>query len=73
LACGPKAVFDAAVAAAYGDQRRIVWFKVYAGDEACEKYGQYQYLPEDTLQAIRDFGMAIKGPLTTPWGAAFVP
>jgi isocitrate dehydrogenase len=35
-------VFDAAVAAAYGDQRRIVWFKVYAGDEACEKYGQYQ-------------------------------
>jgi isocitrate dehydrogenase len=61
-------VFDAAVAAAYGDQRRIVWFKVYAGDEACEKYGQYQYLPEDTLQAIRDFGVAIKGPLTTPVG-----
>ena len=61
-------VFDAAVAKAYGDQRRIVWFKVYAGDEACEQYGQYQYLPEDTLQAIRDFGMAIKGPLTTPIG-----
>ncbi|MGD1940302.1 MAG: NADP-dependent isocitrate dehydrogenase [Leptolyngbyaceae cyanobacterium] len=61
-------VFDAAVAAAYGDRRRIVWFKVYAGDEACEQYGQYQYLPEDTLQAIRDFGMAIKGPLTTPIG-----
>ena len=35
---------------------------------ACEQYGQYQYLPEDTLQAIRDFGMAIKGPLTTPIG-----
>jgi isocitrate dehydrogenase len=61
-------VFDAAVAKAYGDARRIVWFKVYAGDEACDKYGQYQYLPEDTLQAIRDFGMAIKGPLTTPIG-----
>ena len=61
-------VFDAAVAAAYGDRRRIVWFKVYAGDEACEQYGQYQYLPEDTLQAIRDFGIAIKGPLTTPIG-----
>jgi len=61
-------VFDAAVAAAYGSQRRIVWFKVYAGDEACDQYGQFQYLPEDTLQAIRDFGMAIKGPLTTPIG-----
>ncbi len=61
-------VFDAAVAAAYGGKRRIVWFKVYAGDEACEVYGQYQYLPEDTLQAIRDFGIAIKGPLTTPIG-----
>lgn len=61
-------VFDAAVAAAYGSQRRIVWFKVYAGDEACDQYGQYQYLPEDTLQAIRDFGIAIKGPLTTPVG-----
>ena len=61
-------VFDAAVAAAYGSQRRIVWFKVYAGDEACEVYGQYQYLPEDTLQAIQDFGVAIKGPLTTPVG-----
>ncbi|MEM9118166.1 MAG: NADP-dependent isocitrate dehydrogenase [Cyanobacteria bacterium P01_F01_bin.56] len=63
-----QAVFDAAVAQAYGTNRRIVWFKVYAGDEACEQYGQYQYLPEDTLQAIRDFGIAIKGPLTTPVG-----
>ncbi|MEM9008232.1 MAG: NADP-dependent isocitrate dehydrogenase [Cyanobacteria bacterium P01_F01_bin.86] len=61
-------VFDAAIAHAYGSQRRIVWFKVYAGDEACDLYGQYQYLPEDTLQAIRDFGVAIKGPLTTPVG-----
>jgi isocitrate dehydrogenase len=61
-------VFDAAVAAAYGSDRRIIWFKVYAGDEACEVYGQYQYLPEDTLQAIKDFGIAIKGPLTTPIG-----
>lgn len=61
-------VFDAAVEAAYGGKRKIVWFKVYAGDEACEKYGTYQYLPEDTLQAIREFGVAIKGPLTTPIG-----
>lgn len=61
-------VFDAAIAKAYGGAREIVWFKVYAGDEACEKYGTYQYLPEDTLTAIREFGVAIKGPLTTPIG-----
>lgn len=61
-------VFDAAVQAAYGDQRRISWFKIYAGDEACELYGTYQYLPEDTLAAIKEYGVAIKGPLTTPVG-----
>lgn len=61
-------VFDAAVAAAYGGKRKIVWFKVFAGDEACEKYGTYQYLPEDTLHAIKEYGVAIKGPLTTPIG-----
>lgn len=61
-------VFNSAVAKAYGDRRQIHWFKVYAGDEACEKYGTYQYLPEDTLTAIREYGIAIKGPLTTPIG-----
>jgi isocitrate dehydrogenase len=61
-------VFDAAVEKAYGGQRKIAWMKVYAGDEACEVYGTYQYLPEDTLAAIREFGVAIKGPLTTPIG-----
>ncbi|KKJ00050.1 NADP-dependent isocitrate dehydrogenase [Prochlorothrix hollandica] len=61
-------VLDAAVAAAYGGDRQINWFKVYAGDEACEVYGTYQYLPEDTLGAIREYGVAIKGPLTTPIG-----
>ena len=61
-------VFDAAVAAAYGGKRKISWFKVYAGDEACEKYGTYQYLPQDTLEAIKEYGIAIKGPLTTPIG-----
>ena len=59
---------DAAVEAAYGGKRKINWFKIYAGDEACEKYGTYQYLPEDTLTAIREYGVAIKGPLTTPVG-----
>ena len=61
-------VIDAAVKAAYGDRRKINWFKVYAGDEACEKYGTYQYLPKDTLTAIEEYGIAIKGPLTTPVG-----
>lgn len=61
-------VFDAAIATAYGDKRKINWFKVYAGDEACDKYGTFQYLPEDTLNAIKEYGIAIKGPLTTPIG-----
>ncbi|NEP13359.1 MAG: NADP-dependent isocitrate dehydrogenase [Symploca sp. SIO2C1] len=61
-------VIDAAIHAAYGDKRQISWFKIYAGDEACDKYGTYQYLPEDTLQAIQEYGIAIKGPLTTPVG-----
>ena len=61
-------VLDAAVKKAYQGVRRIEWFKVYAGDEACDLYGTYQYLPEDTLEAIRTYGVAIKGPLTTPIG-----
>lgn len=61
-------VIDAAVGKAYNNQRKINWFKVYAGDEACEIYGTYQYLPEDTLKAIKEYGVAIKGPLTTPIG-----
>lgn len=61
-------VIDAAVQKAYGSERKINWFKVYAGDEACEKYGTYQYLPQDTLTAIKEYGIAIKGPLTTPIG-----
>lgn len=61
-------VLDAAVTKAYSGAKRIEWFKVYAGDEACDLYGTYQYLPEDTLAAIRTYGVAIKGPLTTPVG-----
>ncbi len=61
-------VIDAAIEKAYGTTKKIEWFKVYAGDEACEIYGTYQYLPEDTLQAIKTYGVAIKGPLTTPIG-----
>ena len=61
-------VIDQAVLSAYGDTKKIEWLKVYAGDEACEKYGTYEYLPKDTLEAIGTYGIAIKGPLTTPVG-----
>lgn len=61
-------VIDAAVERAYQGRRKISWFKIYAGDEACDLYGSHQYLPEDTLTAIREYGIAIKGPLTTPVG-----
>lgn len=61
-------VFDAAVEQAYKGQREISWFKIYVGDEACDLYGTYQYLPQDALTAIKEYGVAIKGPLTTPIG-----
>ena len=61
-------VLDSAIKKSYGNERKINWFKVYAGDEACELYGTYNYLPQDTIEAIRHFGVAIKGPLTTPIG-----
>jgi isocitrate dehydrogenase len=64
-------VLDAAVAKAYKNTRKISWLKVYAGDEACDLYGTYQYLPQDTLTAIQEYGIAIKGPLTTPIGGGF--
>ena len=59
-------VFDAAVEKAYKGQRRLVWYEIFAGEKAFEKFGEW--LPRDTLDAIRDFVVAIKGPLTTPVG-----
>jgi isocitrate dehydrogenase len=61
-------VFDAAVAKAYGGKRRIVWFEVYAGEKANTVYGPNTWLHDDTLEAIKDHVVAIKGPLTTPVG-----
>ncbi len=61
-------VIDKAVQKAYGSSRKIEWFKIFAGDEACDVYGTYQYLPNDTIEAIKEYGVAIKGPLTTPVG-----
>ncbi len=61
-------VLDAAVKKAYDGKKYISWMKIYAGDEAVEKYGENVYLPQDTLDAIREYIVAIKGPLTTPVG-----
>lgn len=59
-------VMDAAVAKAYGGSKKIHWFEVYAGEKANNAWGEW--LPEDTLTAIREFKVGIKGPLTTPVG-----
>jgi isocitrate dehydrogenase len=63
-----RRVFDAAVAKAYGGKRVVVWFEIYAGEKAVARYGEGKYLPADTLAAIRDWRVAIKGPLTTQVG-----
>ncbi len=59
-------IFDAAVAKAFGGKKKIVWFEVPAGEKAKEQYGEW--LPNDTLEAVRTYKVAIKGPLTTPVG-----
>jgi len=61
-------VLDAAVAKAYGGKRRIIWFEVYAGEKSNVVYGPNTWLPEDTLKAIKEHIVALKGPLTTPVG-----
>ncbi len=61
-------VFDAAVERAYGGKRRIVWHEIYAGEKANEVYGPDTWLPEETVEEIRKYAVAIKGPLTTPVG-----
>jgi len=59
-------VMDAAVAKAYGGQRKIAWMEVFAGEEAFKKFNNW--LPDDTVDAFREFLVGIKGPLTTPVG-----
>jgi len=61
-------VLDAAVAKAYGGAKTIQWFEIYAGEKSTRVYGKDLWLPQDTLAAIRDYVVAIKGPLTTPIG-----
>ena len=64
-----RRVLDAAVDKAYGGKKKISWFDVYAGEAANEKYKEW--LPQDTTDAIRDYIVALKGPLTTPIGGGF--
>ena len=63
-----RPVLDAAVEKAYGGRRKIAWMEVYAGEKANEVYGEPIWLPEETLTAIDEYIVAIKGPLTTPIG-----
>jgi isocitrate dehydrogenase len=63
-----RRVVDAVVEHAYGGERLIVWMEIYAGEKANAVYGANTWLPDETLQAIRDYAIAIKGPLTTPVG-----
>lgn len=63
-----RKVVDAAVFKAYAGKRKIAWMEIYAGEKATRVYGADQWLPEETLSAIQEFLVAIKGPLTTPVG-----
>ncbi len=61
-----RRVFDAAVDRAYGSKRKVAWFEVFAGEKAFNTFKEW--LPQDTIEAARDFRVSIKGPLTTPVG-----
>ncbi|MBI1317417.1 MAG: NADP-dependent isocitrate dehydrogenase [Candidatus Hydrogenedens sp.] len=64
-----KHIFDEAVRHCYGGKREVAWMEIYAGEKANQVCGGY--LPEETLDAVREFQIAIKGPLTTPVGGGF--
>lgn len=63
-----RTVIDAAVEKAYGGKRKISWMEIYAGGKANEVYGENTWLPDETMTFIRDYHVAIKGPLMTPVG-----
>jgi len=63
-----KKVVDAAVAKAYRGQRKIAWMEIFAGEKSTKLYGEDIWLPDETLDAAREFVVSIKGPLTTPVG-----
>ena len=61
-----RKVVDAAVAKAYGGKKQIAWMEVYAGEKATKVYGADSWLPDETVSAVKDYVISIKGPLTTP-------
>ncbi len=63
-----RKVIDAAVEKAYGGDKSIEWMEVYAGEKSTHVYGENEWLPEETLEAVRDYVVSIKGPMTTPVG-----
>ncbi len=63
-----RRVVDAAVDKAYGGNRQVAWMEIYAGEKATRVYGADQWLPDETLEAMKQFVVSIKGPLTTPIG-----
>jgi len=63
-----KKVFDAAVKKAFNGKKEIAWMEIYAGEKALSVYGKNKWLPDETVEAIREYNVAIKGPLTTPIG-----
>ncbi len=63
-----RKVVDAAVEKAYKGKRKIAWMEVYAGEKATTIYGENTWLPKETLEAVKDYVVSIKGPLTTPVG-----
>ena len=63
-----KAVVDAAIEKAYGGKKKIAWMEVYAGEKATTVYDKETWLPDETLEAVKQYHVAIKGPLTTPVG-----
>ncbi len=70
ITAASKRIWDAAVQAAYGGQRKIAWMEIYAGEKAARLYDG-NYMPEETFDAMREFIVGIKGPLTTPVGGGF--
>ncbi|NCQ17533.1 MAG: isocitrate dehydrogenase (NADP(+)) [Ignavibacteria bacterium] len=63
-----KLVFDEAVKKTYSEKKQIAWMEVFAGEKALKVYGKNKWLPEETVDAIKEYSVAIKGPLTTPIG-----
>ncbi|MEW6514113.1 MAG: NADP-dependent isocitrate dehydrogenase [Pseudomonadota bacterium] len=62
------AVVDAAVAKAYGGKKKIAWMEVYAGEKSTRLYGPDEWLPKETFDALKEYSVSIKGPMTTPVG-----